>query len=39
MPLSRRTDYGEARFSGVEVDACTDVEADLEARSLDGCVR
>jgi hypothetical protein len=32
MPLGRRTDYGEARFAGVEVDASADVERDLEVR-------
>ena len=32
MPLGRRTDYGDARYAGVEVDATDDVERDLNVR-------
>ena len=32
MPLGRRTDYGDARYAGVEVDVTEDVERDLNVR-------
>ena len=32
MPLGRRTDYGDARYAGVEVDVTDDVERDLNVR-------
>jgi len=32
MPLGRRTDYGDARYAGVEVDASDDVERELNVR-------
>ncbi len=32
MPLGRRTDYGDARYAGVEVDVTADVELDLKVR-------
>jgi hypothetical protein len=35
MPLGRRTDYGEARYAGVEVEASADVERDLDVRCRD----
>jgi hypothetical protein len=32
MPLGRRTDYGDARYAGAEVDVTDDVERDLNVR-------
>ena len=32
MPLGRRTDYGDARYAGVEVDVTDDVERELNVR-------
>ena len=32
MPLGRRTDYGDARYAGIEVDVTDDVERDLNVR-------
>ena len=34
MPLGRRTDYGDARYAGVEVDVTSDVELDLKVRPV-----
>jgi hypothetical protein len=32
MPLGKRTDYGDSRFAGLEVDLAADIVATLKAR-------